>query len=153
MKITVDRYLSDNDATLSKVSIDGAFECYGLEDEYREEKISAETRIPAGTYQVKLRTEGGFHQKYKKRFGVLHRGMLHVQDVPNFKYILIHIGNTDEDTAGCLLVGEHAVSTPEDMRVNASRSAYLKLYERVAMAAEAGVLTIEYRDNDLDWAA
>ena len=33
-------------------------------------------------------------------------GMLHVLDVPNFKYILIHCGNTDEDTAGCLLLGD-----------------------------------------------
>ena len=32
--------------------------------------------------------------------------MLHVLDVPGFEYILIHCGNTDEHTAGCLLVGD-----------------------------------------------
>ena len=32
--------------------------------------------------------------------------MLELQDVPNFKYILIHAGNTDEQTAGCILVGD-----------------------------------------------
>ena len=32
--------------------------------------------------------------------------MLHLQDVPNFTYILIHAGNTDEHTSGCLIVGE-----------------------------------------------
>lgn len=35
MIITVDRFNSDSDATLSKVSVDGRFVCFGLEDEYR----------------------------------------------------------------------------------------------------------------------
>ena len=32
--------------------------------------------------------------------------MLHITNVPNFEYILIHCGNTDEHTSGCLLVGD-----------------------------------------------
>ena len=38
------------------------------------EKVYGETRIPAGTYKLKLRTEGGYHQKYSKRFPDIHRG-------------------------------------------------------------------------------
>ncbi len=148
MKILVDRFTSDSDSTVSLVSVDGKFVCFGLEDEYREEKISAETRIPAGTYQIKLRTVGGFHQRYQKKFPGTHLGMLHVQNVPGFKYILIHVGNTDDDTAGCLLVGEQAVSTPEDMRVNASRTAYRNLYQKVIEAAVNGDLEITYQDSD-----
>ena len=106
MKITVNRIYSTEDATLSLVGVDGQFFCFGLEDEYREEKVPKETRIPAGTYPVRLRTEGGLHGRYRRRFSDIHQGMLHVQDVPGFEYILIHVGNTDEDTAGCLLVGE-----------------------------------------------
>ncbi|MCP4766832.1 MAG: hypothetical protein GY875_11240 [Gammaproteobacteria bacterium] len=148
MEILVDRFVSDSDSTISRVLVDGRFICFGLEDEYREDKIPSETRIDAGTYDVRLRTEGGFHQRYQNRFGDMHRGMLHVQDVPEFEYILIHVGNTDEDTAGCLLVGEDAITTQGEMRVNMSRSAYQKLYPIVVDAADRDDLQITYQDND-----
>jgi hypothetical protein len=148
MKITVDRYLSDNDATLSKISIDDAFECYGLEDEYREVKKFGETRIPAGTYKVGIRTEGRFHNKYKNDFRDMHKGMLHVLDVPGFEYILIHVGNYEHNTDGCLLVGTSRVETPGKMMVGSSVAAYKKFYPKVIDAALAGDLTITYIDND-----
>jgi len=148
MEILVDRFVSDEDSTISRVLLDGSFVCFGLEDEYREHKIPSETRVAAGTYDVRLRTVGGFHQRYQNRYGDLHRGMLHVQEVPDFEYILIHVGNTDEDTAGCLLVGEDAITTQGEMRVNMSRSAYQKLYPMVVDAAARGDLQITYQDND-----
>ncbi len=61
MEILVDRFVSDDDATISKVAVDNQFVCFGLEDEFREEKIAGETRIPVGNYQITLRTEGKFH--------------------------------------------------------------------------------------------
>ena len=39
------------------------FLAYTLEDEQRDVKVWGETRIPAGTYKLKLREEGGFHNK------------------------------------------------------------------------------------------
>ncbi len=148
MKITVDRIKSDSDATLSKVDVDGEFVCFGLEDEYRAEKLAGETRIPAGRYEVGVRSEGGFHTRYAKKFPGMHRGMLHVLNVPNFKFILIHIGNTDEDTAGCLLVGLNASVNDGELRVTSSRLAYEKIYPMVIDAAERGELEIEYVDSD-----
>ena len=50
MKIEVDRFISDEDSTISHVKVDGAFVCFGLEDEFRVEKKHGETRIPAGRY-------------------------------------------------------------------------------------------------------
>lgn len=146
--ITVERFKSDSDATISNVNVDGQFICFGLEDEYRAEKVADETRIPAGRYKVGLRTEGGFHARYTKKFGDIHRGMLHVLDVPDFEHILIHIGNTDEDTAGCLLVGLNAAVDDGEIRVTASKLAYQKLYPMIIDAAEKGELEIEYLDND-----
>lgn len=148
MDIIVDRFTSDSDSTVSRISVDGKFICFGLEDEYREEKKVNETRIPAGSYSVRLRAEGGFHQKYSAKFPDIHQGMLQVQNVPNFEYVLIHIGNTDEDTAGCLLVGEQCITTPGDMRVNQSKLAYLRLYPLVVDAAKNQTLMIHYQDND-----
>lgn len=148
MLITVDRYISSNEATLSRVSIDGQFECYGLEDEYRAVKVPGETRIPEGTYKVTLRKEGGFHARYSKdrRFRDIHVGMLWVRDVPGFEYILIHVGNFEKDTEGCLLLGD----TRDELRLAVYRSAeaYRRFYVRVRTAAERENLFITYEDND-----
>jgi hypothetical protein len=57
-------------------------------------KVANHTAIPYGTYKV-LKT-------YSERFG---RNMWELQDVPGFKGIRIHIGNTAADTSGCLLLG------------------------------------------------
>lgn len=147
MHILVDRVAHDDDSTLSVISIDDNFECFGCEDEPREEKLAGETRIPAGIYDVEMRTVGGFNARYSKKFPALHRGMLHVIGVPGFEYILIHIGNKQEHTDGCLLVGAGA-NTISEYSVTSSAVAYIKLYSKVLSAAEAGELTIEYRDSD-----
>ena len=106
------------------------FLAYTLEDEYREQKEFGETRIPDGTYQLGLRTVGGYNQKYSKRFADIHIGMLHVLDVPNFEYILIHCGNTDEHTAGCLLVGDSQENNQikKDGFIGKSTQAYKRIY-------------------------
>ena len=104
MKLQVVRTQFGTDATNGLLFVNGLFECYTLEDQYQAVKVMHETCIPEGTYDIKFRTVGGFHEKYKKRYGADHYGMLHLQDVPNFTYILIHAGNTDEHTSGCLIV-------------------------------------------------
>lgn len=112
--------------------------CYTLEDERRDMKVPGETCIPKGTYQLKFRKEGGFHERYSKRFGDMHKGMIELYDVPGFKWILIHLGNTDDDTDGCLLVGSDAVKSGEDYKVTGSEVAYRKLYPFIADALSRG---------------
>ncbi len=148
MLITVNRFHSTDEATLSAVSVDEKLICFGLEDEQRDEKVSGETRIPAGHYKIGLRKEGGFHGRYyqDKRFKEYHRGMLQVLDVPGFEYILIHVGNTEKHTDGCLLVG--LVPHAQNYRLINSAVAYETLYNMVIDAAEAGELEIVYADND-----
>ncbi|WP_417624973.1 DUF5675 family protein [Paremcibacter congregatus] len=148
MKITVTRFVSDNDSTISLIMVDGVFVCFGLEDEYRAAKVAGETRIPAGEYKVGVRNVGGFDARYATKFADIHDGMLHILDVPGFEYILIHVGNTDEDTAGCLLVGELADPAPGKMMVGRSVAAYRTFYPMVIKAARAGNLSIEIVDLD-----
>jgi uncharacterized protein DUF5675 len=148
VKIDVDRFVSDSDATISHVSVDGAFVCFGLEDEFRVAKLVNETRVPAGKYKVLLRTEGKHHLQYKAQFPDIHRGMLHIRDVPGFEFILIHCGNTQGDTSGCLLVGTGAVTEEGNMSISSSRIAYRRLYPKVVDAAGEGTLEIEFVDND-----
>src|SRR3989304_4581521 len=109
MKLSLHRFSSGNESTLGLLHIDGKFECFIIEDEYREVKVKGETRIPSGTYKILLRKEGGFHEKYLTKYPASHKGMLWLQEVPGFQYILIHVGNTDLDSAGCLLVGDSAM--------------------------------------------
>ncbi len=147
MIITVERIKSDNDATLSLIWVDGSFECFGIEDEFREEKVANETRIPIGTYKIGVRTVGGFNNRYTSKFPDFHQGMLQVLDVPDFEYILIHIGNTEEDTSGCLVVGENA-HTSTSIKNSSSTNAYKKLYKKVINHALTGDVTIRYIDLD-----
>lgn len=147
MNILVNRLLENGKTTLSHISVDNEFVCFGLEDPHRVSKIKGKTRIPCGKYSVGLRKVGGFHSRYKKRFKDFHEGMLHVKDVHNFKYILIHVGNTNKDTDGCLLVGNGCLVN-KDYSIIRSVLAYKKLYKKVINDAKKGSLTIEYLDND-----
>ena len=139
MELKVLRYSDNGESTLGLLFVDGKFECYTLEDEARTQKVWGETRIPEGRYEVKFREEGGHHAKYMRRFGDFHKGMLHVQNVPNFEYILIHIGNDDDDTAGCLLVGNKANNNQHGVGyIESSTDAYTKLYDKVSKALVNG---------------
>jgi len=147
VKLTVVRTQFGTDATNGILLVDGVFENYTLEDQYQAVKVMHETCIPEGTYEIKFRTVGGFHEKYKTRYGNSHYGMLHLQDVPNFTYILIHAGNTDEHTSGCLIVGEtqQDLDISDDGFIGHSGKAYSKLYNKVAKELLLGKkVTIEY---------
>ena len=149
MKLDVIRLQFGSDATNGILLIDGVFECFTLEDQVRDgEKVMSETAIPLGEYEVKFRTVGGYDARYQKKYGTTwHKGMLDLQDVPNFKYILIHTGNTDEHTAGCLLVGEtqQDLDRGKDGFVGGSGDAYKKMYPKVRDALLNGEkVTIKY---------
>ena len=149
------RYSSGADSTLGLLFLNDTsgreFLAYTLEDEWRENKVSAETRIPEGTYNVTLRTVGGFYNRYLAKFGAdFHKGMLHVQDVPGFEYILIHTGNTDDHTMGCLLVADTSQQNiTKDGFIGASVDAYKRIYPSLAQwLADENKLTITYIDYD-----
>lgn len=151
MNLQLYRLISDDDTTISAFFIEGRFYAFGCEDEFRVVKLAKETRIPAGTYEIRLRTVGGFHEKYLAKFGALfHKGMLWLQNVPGFEYVLIHIGNTDEDTEGCILVGATANTVPGALSVSNSTAAYQKLYPVIRDALLRGErvhITITDRDR------
>jgi hypothetical protein len=155
MQLRVDRIESDNESTLGRLYINDRFQCWTLEDQYRAgPKVTGETRIPAGACQVRFRTEGGFHAQYAETYGAKfgpdwHKGMLHVTNVPGFDDILIHVGNSHDDTAGCLLVGHPHSRVNGYHDIGSSRPAYEALYPRVRQALLAGEeVLIAYLDLD-----
>ena len=80
--------------TFGKLYLNGKFQCFTLEDTVRNEKIPAKTAIPKGTYKVIINKS----QRFKKLMPLL-------LNVSLFEGIRIHSGNTENDTEGCILVG------------------------------------------------
>lgn len=109
MKLRLERkYLKEN-YTIGNLYINDTFFCNTLEDKNRdinkngkfdngEYKVYGKTCIPYGTYSIIV----SYSPKFK-------RELPRLINVPNFEGILIHRGNTAEDSAGCILVGENKV--------------------------------------------
>lgn len=115
MKLLLRRKYKAESYTIGDLSVDGRFFCHTIEDTVRSlparcpdtpagracrcrEKVYACTAIPAGTYKVTM--------EYSPQF---RRLLPYLHDVPHFLGILIHSGNTEEDSAGCIIVGKNTV--------------------------------------------
>lgn len=125
MNITVNRIFKGPDYTIGKLYIDGKYFCDTLEDTVRNPgvKIPGKTAIPAGKYKIKL-TES-------LRFVRL---MPRLENVPGFTGVLIHAGNTAEDTEGCILVGKNRVKG----KVLDSRETFKKLFTMLWVVSLGG---------------
>lgn len=133
MKLRVERRFLKPGYTIGRMEVDGKYFCDTLEDRVRdlsrEKKIPGETAIPAGIYDVVVNISPRFKRKLPR-----------LLNVPGFEGILIHRGNTPEDTAGCILVGENKAkgrvinSTPYELRLT-------EMIERAQSAGES--ITIE----------
>ena len=148
MEITLEEIATAPNSTRSQMFVGGHPFCDAIEDGYRDPKIPGETRIPGGRYEVVMRTHGRFFLEYHRRFG--HEFALEIKDVPGFSDVLIHIGNSNKDTRGCLLVCYE--SGVEDLRkvilkepkarpdfIGArSTEAYKALHDQIRLAFERG---------------
>jgi len=139
MKISFIRYSENGQATASIVLIDGEFFSYGLEDQEQAQKVPGETRIPEGTYPLNYRIIlSPKTEQYRAKYPWF-KYHLHLQNVPEFKYVYIHIGNEDDNTDGCLLVGDgiNNLTTSRGFLSN-SGTAFKRLYQAVSAALERG---------------
>lgn len=149
MKLKLLRYGNiPNHSSGGALSINRQFHCHTVEDEPRVKKVYGETRIAAGTYRILLRTVGGMHQRYKKKYS-WHQGMLWLQDIPEFEWIYIHPGKNEKHTDGCILVGYTAASK-NGFAISRELQAYqdlcFKVYAAIANGEEV-YITIE--DGDM----
>ena len=129
MELLLKRIYKGDKYTIGKLYIDGEWFCDTIEDVVRnlpkdcpytpkgrnckcKEKVYGETAIPAGTYKVIL--------SYSNRFK---RILPELLNVPHFLGIRIHRGNTEQDSAGCIILGENKVkgkvinSTPYEIKL------------------------------------
>ena len=139
---------------IGHLSIDGVYFCDTCEDtdrgltqdtplaEIKKIKVSTKTAIPTGTYEITMKVKS---PKYSKKafYWNFCRGLVpRLLNVPGFEGILIHIGNSAADSAGCILVGKNT----EVGKVLNSRATFKELYKRLKEADKKGekiTITIE----------
>ncbi len=120
MKLLLKRIAKMEKYTIGKLYIDGKYFSDTLEDtdrnltntmskdEIAKVKVYGKTAIPTGTYVVDMNTVS---PKFGKRsWAQPYEGKVpRLQDVPGYEGVLIHPGNTADDTSGCILVGRNKV--------------------------------------------
>lgn len=92
MNIEIVRIREDDHATYGVMLLGGLPYYSTLENRWLDNQVGRSC-IPSGTYNA-LR-------HVSPKFG----DTLHLQDVPGRSEIIFHIGNSDENTRGCILVG------------------------------------------------
>jgi len=124
MKLLLKRVALKEHYTIGKLYIDNEYFCDTLEDTTRdlnkdgvdEIKIYGETSIPYGIYPIVFKTSPSFH-----------RTMPYLANIKDFTSVMIHYGNTDKDTLGCILVGKNN----QQGRVNESKATFEELYNKI----------------------
>ena len=153
MNLILQRFSDNRDSTLGllfKKTDTVVFMSYTIEDEFRADKVSKETRIPAGFYELKWRKQDTpLTLKYRKRFNWF-KYHIEVTNVPNFTGVYIHIGNTDDDSAGCILVGDNADNNRlGGGSISNSTQAYTRIYSEIGSVLDNnGKVFLEIRDEN-----
>ena len=118
---------------------------FTLEDEYRAVKVHGETRIPAGRYELRIRKVGRVYESYYNHKNEAVRaltrkyGTIQIMDVPKFQYVLAHIGNDEDDTDACVLMGNKADNNSnKEGFIAESTNAYIILASMIFAAIERG---------------
>ena len=139
MNLTLIRIHTNSQYTISHLYVDGIYLCDAIEDtdrkldesmteeEIRNKKVYCETAIPTGKYRVILT----WSMKFK-------RLMPRLLNVKGFDGILIHSGNTEKSSCGCLIVGYNKIKG----KVINSREAFNKLLKILKDTEEEIYITI-----------
>jgi len=150
------------DWTLGELYINGVKDGYTVEDEIRLEKVKGESAIPYGIYPLGLRQSPKFStsflysdinnilieakdkSKYPNIKDFRNHDLIWIKNVPGFEYILLHWGNTDDDTEGCLIVGARQGFVGTQKGVLQSRTYYKSLYPKIYKLIKQENYEIEY---------
>ena len=149
MKIEVKRIYKGKDYTIGHLYVDGVFFCDTLEPTDRGltsamtpweiscRKVKGKTAIPTGTYFIDMKTVS---DRFKgRKWAKAHGGRVpRLQGVKGFSAVLMHVGNSEHDTEGCILVGWNKAKG----KVLNSTEAYMRLFDMMDKASEHITITI-----------
>lgn len=150
MKLLLKRIAKMEKYTIGKLYIDGKYFSDTLEDTDRnltstmskdeivKVKVYGKTAIPTGTYVVDMNTVS---PKFKNRsWAKPYNGKIpRLVNVPGFEGVLIHPGNTAEDSLGCILVGKNTIKG----MVTSSQTIFKTLMDVLTQTNDTATLTIE----------
>lgn len=135
MILQTEVYKTGNDYTISKLSVNGVFFCYIMEDPIMDHKEFGITAIPRGTYNIIIT----FSDHFQRLLPLL-------QNVPDYAGVRIHSGNVPSDTAGCLLPGLDIGELGGKVAVTHSREAFEMIFKKMQDAETKGeTITIELK--------
>ncbi|EAM0725923.1 hypothetical protein D3071_03905 [Campylobacter coli] len=105
------------------------FECFSLEEDKEGVERNKDLRIPEGIYDLKRHSPSRFENTLRSITKKDDDIMINVfnEKVPFDRHILIHWGNTDKDTQGCILLGLTKDNNNES--VGQSRQACKEFYD------------------------
>ena len=139
MKILLDRFFKGPKYTVGHLYIDGKYFCDTIEDvdrglldsmslsEIKAKKIPSKTAIPRGTYKITLDVVSPKYSKRDYYIKVCKGKVPRILNVKGFEGILLHTGNSEESSAGCIILGENKVKG----KVINSRVTFEKFYKEL----------------------
>lgn len=146
MELLVERKWKKQSYTISNLSINGKWFSNVLEDTDRglDDSMSTSkilsikkpsiTAIPTGTYEITLDVLSPRFCTSPFYKEVCNGKLPRLLNVKGFEGVLIHAGNTDKDTAGCLLVGYNK----EKGKILDSKNTFKTLYNLLKKAKDKG---------------
>ena len=126
MKAKIVRVESSKDGTFGALLISGYALCVTLEPTWKDNKVY-DSCIPAGKYVCKRR--------YSERFG----DTFEVAGISGRTDVMFHIGNTVEDTTGCVLLGSCFGKVGRTRGILMSAEAIRKFKNKLANVDEFGL--------------
>lgn len=154
MEILIHRKWKREDYCIGRLSIDGTFICNTMEDAdrglddgmpdwmIRNKKIPNVTAIPTGRYEVDMSTVSPRFSQKSFYMEVCQGKVPRLKNVKGFDGILLHTGNDETHSSGCLLVGLNTVKG----KLTDSKETFKKVYTLMKEAHDRGetiYITIE----------
>lgn len=153
MLLKLKRRFKGSNYTIGSFYVNNKYFCDTIEDvdrklkqsmniiEIQRKKVKGETAIPSGVYTVNMNTISPKYSKIQFYKDKANGGRVpRLINVKGFDGVLIHSGNTEKDTEGCLIVGENKVKG----QVINSKKVFEKLYKLLYDAYKKGEpITIE----------
>ncbi|EAH5175884.1 hypothetical protein GJO29_07415 [Campylobacter coli] len=133
MKIKIIRRYTGKTCVIGKFKVFSddklLLECFALEEDKEGLESGKDLRIPEGNYNLRRHTPSRFENTLRSITKKDDDTMINVynDEVPASRAILIHWGNTDKDTQGCILLGLTKDNNNES--VGQSRQACKEFYD------------------------